>query len=110
MNGWFEIHRSKDDQVHFDLKAGNGETILSSELYRAKASALAGIASVQVNCADDKRYERAIATNKQPYFNLRAANQQVIGTSQRYSSTSAMEAGIASVKANGLTKTIKDNT
>ena len=39
MSGWFEISKSKDGQFRFVLKAGNAETILTSELYKEKASA-----------------------------------------------------------------------
>lgn len=110
MAGWFEISRSSDGQFYFVLKAGNAETILTSELYKAKASAENGIASVQANCAIDARYERKTASNGKPFFNLKAANSQVIGTSQMYASESSRETGIASVKENGVSETIKDNT
>ncbi len=33
MAGWFELSKSSDNQFRFVLKAGNGETILTSELY-----------------------------------------------------------------------------
>jgi len=65
---------------------------------------------VQTNCSEDSRYERKTSSNGQAFFNLKAANQQVIGTSQMYSSESSREAGISSVKENGTTKTVKDNT
>lgn len=110
MAGWFEISKSSDGQFRFVLKAGNAETILTSELYKAKASAETGIASVQANCALDERYERKTSTNDKAFFNLKAANSQVIGTSQMYESTSSRDNGIESVKTNGSTKTVKDNT
>jgi uncharacterized protein YegP (UPF0339 family) len=110
MAGWFELSKSTNGQFRFVLKAGNGEIILTSELYQAKASAENGIASVQANSPSDERYERKTASDGKPFFNLRAANHQVIGTSQRYSTEQAREAGIESVKANGPSPTIKDNT
>ena len=110
MAGWFELGKSSDGQYRFVLKAGNGETILTSELYKAKSSAEAGITSVQANCVVDARYERLTSTNGKPYFNLKASNGQVIGTSQMYASTASRDDGITSVKANGSSKTIKDNT
>lgn len=110
MAGWFELGRSSDGQYRFVLKAGNGETILTSELYKAKASAQNGIESVQKNSADDARYERKTAANGKTFFNLKAANSQVIGTSQMYASEQSRDAGIVSVKTNGATTTIKDNT
>ncbi len=110
MAGWFELSKSSDGQFRFVLKAGNAETILKSELYKAKASAESGIASVQANCMTDDRYERKTSTNGKEFFNLKAANNQVIGSSQMYASASSRDAGIASVKTNGSTKTVKDNT
>lgn len=102
MSAKFEIKKSKNDKFVFNLKAGNGEVILSSELYEAKASAVTGIASVKTNAPNDERYERKTSAKGDPYFVLKAANSQVIGQSEMYSSPSAMEAGIASVKKNAL--------
>jgi uncharacterized protein len=110
MAGWYELSKSSDGQFRFVLKAGNNEIILSSELYQAKASAENGIASVQNNCDDDARYEKKTASNGKLMFNLKAANHQVIGTSQMYASEDGRANGIASVKTNGKSKTIKDMT
>ncbi|MGL5631302.1 MAG: YegP family protein [Azovibrio sp.] len=110
MAGWYELSKSSDGQYRFVLKAGNGETILASELYKAKASAENGISSVQQNCTNDDRYEKKTSTNQKFYFNLKAANSQVIGTSEMYESEQSRNAGINSVKTNGTTKTVKDNT
>ena len=110
MAGWFELSKSSDGQYRFVLKAGNAETILTSELYKARSSAEAGIASVQANCTVDARYERKTSSNGKAFFNLKATNGQVIGSSQMYASESSRESGISSVKANGTTMTIKDNT
>lgn len=108
MSGWFELTRNDKGQFHFVLKAGNAETILSSEVYQARSSAEGGIASVQANCTHDERYERKVATNGKPFFNLKASNGQVIGSSQMYASEATRDAGIASVKANGTSKTVKE--
>jgi len=108
MKGWFELHRSSDGQFHFVLKAGNAEVILGSERYTTRAAAENGIASVRANCADDARYERRTASDGRYHFNLKAANHQVIGSSQLYASQAAREAGINSVKANGQATTVKD--
>lgn len=110
MAGWYELNKHKNDQFGFVLKAGNGEVILTSEQYTTKASAQSGITSVQVNSLVDARYEKKRASNDSPYFNLKALNGQVIGTSQMYSSTTARDNGIESVKTNGPTTTVKDNT
>lgn len=108
MAGWFELTKNEKNQYHFVLKAGNAEVILRSETYESKAAAQNGIASVQKNSGDDARYERKVATNGKPFFNLKAANHQVIGTSQLYGSEAARENGIESVKKNGASETVKE--
>ena len=110
MSGWYELSKSSDGQFRFVLKAGNAETILTSELYHTRASAENGIASVRTNSPDDARFEKKTSTNGKAFFNLKAANHQVIGTSQMYASEASRDGGIESVKTNGLTKTVKDST
>ena len=68
MAGWFELSKSSDNQFRFVLKAGNGETILTSELYTSKASAEKGIASVRSNSPQEERYEKKTASNGKFYF------------------------------------------
>jgi len=110
MAGWFELSKSSDGQFRFVLKAGNGEIILTSELYTTKSAAENGIASVRTNSPHDERYEKKTATNGKYHFNLKAANHQVIGSSQLYASEQTRESGIASVKNNGTSQTVKDLT
>lgn len=107
MTGWYELKDNDKGQTSFVLKAGNGEVILRSEQYESRAAAENGIASVQKNSPLEERYERKQAADGRPYFNLKAANHQVIGNSQMYSSEAARDNGIASVKANGPTTVIK---
>jgi uncharacterized protein len=107
MAGWYVLSVSDKGQYSFVLKAGNGEPILRSEQYNRKASAENGIASVQKNSPADARYEKKTATNGKEYFNLKATNGQVIGTSQMYASAASRDAGIESVKVNGPSTTIK---
>jgi uncharacterized protein len=52
MAGKFEIFKDKGGEFRFNLKAGNGEVIASSEGYASKASAQNGIESVKKNAAD----------------------------------------------------------
>lgn len=110
MPGWFELSKSKDGQFRFVLKAGNAESILTSELYTTRAAAENGIASVQKNSGQEERYERKEASNGKFHFNLKAANHQVIGSSQLYASAASRDKGIESVKNNGSSETVKDLT
>jgi len=106
----YDLKKTADGQFMFNLKAANGEVILTSERYTTKASAENGIESVKTNAPNDEQYDRRTSTANQPYFVLKAANHEIIGKSEMYSSASAMENGIASVKANGPTAATSDLT
>jgi uncharacterized protein YegP (UPF0339 family) len=108
--GKFEIRKTKSGQFKFDLKASNGQVILSSETYKSKSGCKNGVNSVMRNSKEDKRYDRKTAKNGSPYFNLKANNGQIIGTSEMYSNTSGMENGIASVKKNAAGATVDDQS
>lgn len=110
MAGWFELGRSEKGQYRFVLKAGNGQVILASQMYKARSSAENGIASVQKNSAIDERYERKVSATGKPYFVLKAANAQVIGTSEMYVNEVGRDNGIKSVKSNGSSVVVKDLT
>ncbi len=96
----FEIYTDKKGEFRFRLKAANGQAILASEGYKAKASCVNGIESVRKNAQLDDKFDRLESKSGQSYFNLKATNGQVIGTSEMYAAKSGMENGIASVKKN----------
>ncbi len=100
--------------VKFDLKAGNGEVIATSEVYSSKAACLKGIESVKNNCVgeiEDQTVEGFEAVKHPKFemyqdkageyrFRLKAKNGEVIATSEGYTSKAGCENGIASVKKN----------
>jgi uncharacterized protein YegP (UPF0339 family) len=106
--GKFVISIRKNGEYQFNLKAGNGQVILASEGYKTKAACENGIASVKTNASDDQRYDRKTSTNGKAYFNLKAGNGQIIGSSEMYESEAARENGIASVKKNAPDATIEE--
>lgn len=108
--GKFIITQRVNNEYQFNLKAGNGEIILTSEGYVQKASCQKGIESVKANSQDDSRYDRRTAANSKDYFVLKARNGEIIGKSQLYSTKSGMENGIASVKFTAPTAKIVDQT
>ncbi|PKA84030.1 hypothetical protein ATE92_2200 [Ulvibacter sp. MAR_2010_11] len=103
----FELKKSKD-KFHFVLKAGNGQVILSSQMYATKASAMNGIESVKKNCGDEKCIERKTAKNGKVHFNIKSTNGQIIGSSQMYASDAGMKNGIASVAKNAPGAQVKE--
>ena len=108
--GKFVITKRTNGEFQFNLKAGNGQTILTSEGYTTKAACTNGIESVKTNAQDDGRFDRKEAKNGKPYFNLKAGNGQIIGSSEMYESVSARENGIESVKKNAPEATTDDQT
>ncbi|TCC88504.1 DUF1508 domain-containing protein [Pedobacter frigiditerrae] len=108
--GKFVITKRKNGEFQFNLKAGNGQVILASEGYKTKASCENGISSVSNNAADLDKYERNTSKNGKAYFNLKASNGQIIGTSEMYESEAARDKGIESVKNNAPDATIEDET
>lgn len=107
MAGWYEVSKNDRGQFSFVLKAANNEVILRSELYQTRASAENGIASVQKNCETATRYDLREAADGRLYFNLKARNHAVIGSSQLYTTAAAREVGLKSVMSNGVSTTIK---
>jgi uncharacterized protein len=106
--GKFSTKVGKDGQYYFNLKAGNGQIILSSEGYTTKAAMDNGIESVRKNSGDESRFERNMSGSGKPYFNLKASNGQVIGKSQMYESEDSMENGIKSVMSNAADATVEE--
>ena len=110
MAGSFELRQNAGGEFLFNLKAANGQVILTSQTYASKASAQNGIESVRKNSSTDDAFERKTSSGGQPYFALKATNGQVIGRSEMYSSAAAMENGIASVKTNAPGAQLVDTT
>ncbi len=106
----FIIDRSQNDQFHFTLTAKNGQVILTSEQYTAKASCQNGIDSVKRHSSDESNFERLTSKNNKYYFNLKASNGQVIGTSQMYVNISGGDNGIQSVMENAPLAPVDDRT
>lgn len=100
MAGKFEIKTGKTGKFRFNLKASNGQIILTSEAYESRSAATKGITSVKKNAENDKRFERKTAKDGSAYFVMKAANGEPIGKSEMYTTVRSMENGIASVGRN----------
>jgi len=100
MPGTFEIKRAADGQTFFRLKATNGQIILASEMYKAREGALKGIESVRTNAPIAERYSKLTSKDGSFYFTLKAANSEVIGSSEMYKSEASRDEGIDSVMKN----------
>jgi len=103
----FELKKS-GDKFHFVLKSGNGQVILSSQMYASKSGAMNGITSVQNNCGDEKCFEKKTAKNGKFHFNIKSTNGQIIGSSQMYAAEAGMNNGIESVRKNAPGAEVKE--
>ena len=111
--GKFVVKETKTG-IKFDLKAGNGEVIATSEVYSAEKSCLNGIESVRTNCVADVEDQtvEGYAELKHPKFEvyldkagefrfrLKARNGEIIATSEGYKAKASCLNGIESVKKN----------
>lgn len=107
--GKFVISQRSNDDYQFNLKADNGQVILTSQGYASKSGCTNGIESVRTNATDENRFERLTAANGKFYFNLKAANSQVIGTSQMYESAASRDNGIDSVMRNAPDASVEED-
>lgn len=109
--------------IKFDLKASNGEVILTSEVYTTKAACLNGIESVTKNAVianiEDQTVEGyetqtnpkfEVYTDKagETRFRLKAKNGQIIGVSEGYVKKASCLNGIESVKKNAESETVEE--
>lgn len=106
--GKFVITKRTNGEFQFNLNANNGQTILSSEGYATKPSCENGIESVRRNAQDDSKFDRKTASNGKSFFNLKATNGQIIGSSQMYETEASRDNGIESVKNNAPDATVDD--
>ena len=110
MPGKFELSKTRNGKFKFNLKAGNGQIILTSKSYDDRRGASNGIKSVRTNSAKDERFERKKSKKGDNYFVLKSSNGQTIAKSEVYSSAASVEKGIASVKKNAADGETKDLT
>lgn len=99
----------------FDLKAGNGEIIATSEVYSSESSCQKGIDSVKVNAPianlEDQTVEPVVTLVNPKFeiykdkagefrFRLKAKNGNIIATSEGYKALKSCQNGIESVRKN----------
>lgn len=110
------VIRQVGSGIKFDLKAANGQTVLTSEVYETEAACRRGMTSVEKNAPGaniaDLTGEGAAVTNPkfEIYqdkagsfrFRLKARNGQIIGISDAYTTKAACLGGIESVRQNTM--------
>lgn len=112
--GKFVVKETKTG-TKFDLKAGNGEVIATSEVYSSKAACLNGIESVKKNApvaaiedqtvegfekAKNPKFEVYVDKAGEYRFRLTATNGQTIATGEGYKAKASCLNGIESIKKN----------
>ena len=112
--GKFVIKATANGGFKFDLKAGNGEVIASSQIYKSETSCRAGIESVRTNAlaaVEDQtvanfevkkhpKYEMYTDKAGEIRFRLKAKNGEIIATSEGYKKKASALNGIASIGKN----------
>ncbi|MEM9388074.1 MAG: YegP family protein [Pseudomonadota bacterium] len=94
----FELFTDKAGAYRFRLTGEEQQILLKSQGYTSERGARNGIASVRENAMQDERFVPSTASNGMYYFNLKAGNRQIIGTSSHYAEVASRNAAIADVK------------
>ncbi|HHG86258.1 MAG TPA: DUF1508 domain-containing protein [Bacteroidetes bacterium] len=94
----FVIFTGSDGKYYYNLKAANGESIMTGRGYSSRHAVLHGIAHVMENGLEEIRFTRKISANEKPYFQLRAKSGRVIGWSELYESRQGRDKGIKAVQ------------
>ena len=120
--GKYVIKEAKNGPM-FNLKAGNGEIIATSEVYSSKSACRKGIESVMKNAPvakvedqSEKDYQTLANPKFEIYkdkkgefrFRLTALNGKTIAVSEGYSDKKSCQHGIESVRKNALSKTVEE--
>lgn len=108
--GKFVISKRYNGEYQFILVASNGEVILVSEGYATKAACENGIESVKKNAVELDRFDKKVSSNGKYYFNLKASNGQIIGSSEMYESLNGRDNGIESVMKNAQTQILEERS
>ncbi len=74
MTGKFELTKTEAGKFVFNLKAGNGHVILTSQLYESPEEAERGIAVLRASVADETKIERRQAVNGEPHNDAKLSN------------------------------------
>ena len=109
------VIRKTHTGIKFDLKAGNGEVIATSEVYTTEKACRNGIESIRKNApiagVEDQTVE-GFEKVKHPKFELyqdksggyrfrlKATNGEIIGVSESYTTLASCKNGVESVKKN----------
>lgn len=114
MTGKYVI-RATNTGVKFDLRAGNNQVILTSEVYSSLTACKKGIESVRINApvaAVEDQTTLGYETEKNPKFEvyldksgeyrfrLKSKNGQIVATGEAYKAKAGCRNGIESVKKN----------
>jgi uncharacterized protein len=108
MSSYFLLSACSDGQFMFHLKTGNHEVLLRSQPYRSKQAARGGIESVRRNSRLASRFVRMVEDESACYFVVLSDVGQIVGTSEKYASRAALEAGLISVMTHGATTVIRE--
>lgn len=117
------VVRKTNTGIKFDLKAGNGEIIANSEIYKSKASCMNGIKSVMTNApiaaVEDQTtegFEKVTNPKFEVYvdkagefrFRLKAKNGQIIATGEGYKAKKSCLNGIESIRRNADSEIVEE--
>ena len=96
-SGGYIVRTTTKKEFRFNLRASNGQVILSSEGYATQANCFTGVTSLREHAEEDHTCERTSSRTGSYHFNLKVTNGQVTGASHSRETSVGMENGIHAV-------------
>jgi y4mF family transcriptional regulator len=106
----FILSKNTNGLYYFRLTANNGQILLTSEGYVSKVGCLNAVHSVKSNGKDQNRYDKRTTSSGKYYFNLKATNGQIIGTSEIYETAASRDNAIKTMQSFVTDTLLNDET
>ncbi|BFM45439.1 YegP family protein [Flavobacterium sp. CFS9] len=106
----FIVIKKANGEFQFEFVNKNGETILSSGDYTRKFMCMKGIESVKVNSQDNTKFFRKTNSKDERYFNLKAFNGKIIGTSKIFKDRDSRDEGILEFRKHAPHAIVEDHS
>jgi uncharacterized protein len=107
MPGYYQLIEGDDGAYMFTLRAGNHDTVVGSRVFWSRHSALDGAATLRVRCQLAEAFVRRAHEDGRHWFEVHDALGNMLARSALYGSRSGLQAGMASVRRNGVSTSFR---
>jgi hypothetical protein len=94
-----EVLVGSTGKFRFNIFAKNGKIVLSSEQYTSEAAAFNGAMAVQTEGQNAAAYELKQSASGSFFFNVKAQNGEIVGTSEQYTTKASAQSAMTSLQS-----------